>query len=162
MASIRISVCEIYRKEIERVLVRNHVRNAELVIWPCDCTRCSSLGIHIERNIGASAPGGDLGQDHERKEALACENQRDGAAPMCQQLIAQGEFLDVFTRKGFYIASSGWMVNWRTHVTNLWGCPPDMDKSFYRDIMPRVLLLDTQVYEDVDQYVKDFVSHTGV
>ena len=65
----------------------------------------------------------------------------------CFELFMNKGMIDYFIRKGVYLVTSGWMMNWEQHLSE-WGFDQKTAGMFFQESCKSLLLLDTGVYPD--------------
>ena len=64
--------------------------------------------------------------------------------------------------KGTYVLSPGWLVNWRRTVINEWKFDEKSAKQFFREAATSLLLLDSGIYENIEEELQQFAQYCGL
>ena len=72
----------------------------------------------------------------------------------CFEIFLNIEILQHYIRQGYYLVTNGWLRSYRSHIRE-WGFDPASAKSFFRESMKKILLLDTGLRGD---YMPDLLS----
>jgi signal transduction histidine kinase len=79
----------------------------------------------------------------------------------CFELAVNREIVSYYISRGFYIVTNGWLRTYETQIRK-WGFEKDAAKSFFRESMKRIILLDTQIPGDYTPQLLALSEYMGL
>ena len=80
---------------------------------------------------------------------------------LCFYQLTNKTTIDHYLKQGYYIVTPGWLENWKKYVKEDWEFTREVAKQFFASNCKKVLLLDTLLYQNVEQNLKDFSKYIG-
>lgn len=160
MMHLVLTVCDVYQKEIEHVLFTRQIADVAVCVRACNCLQCTGTCFSFEASAGATQTV-DVSDRQAGTLSTGRMQDMDASFSMCQRALVPKGVLDFFTEKGFFVATSGWMMRWKEFIQVRWGFTEETAKAFFAEHLSHVLLMDSCVYGDLSAHVDAFSSFTG-
>jgi signal transduction histidine kinase len=75
----------------------------------------------------------------------------------CFYLLDHRERIDEYLRKGCYLISPGWLINWQYHI-EIWGFDQNTVREFFAESAKELILLDTGIDANSAEHLKAFAE----
>lgn len=164
-----VMVCDVYKEEVSSVLDAGEFPDLELITYPHVCVKIPREKEKLE-NI--------LDRCHNTyKYVISLYDQCDyifkdvnttpklnGIARIyqCLELIASRDLLNYLqSSRNSYIVTPGWLRTWKQHI-NYWKFDRDTARQFFQESISQIVLLDTGIYTDSYDRLKDFADFVGM
>lgn len=77
---------------------------------------------------------------------------------LCFYQVLNPKTVDHFIKNGYYLVTPGWIKRWSKYVKDEWQFSKEIAQMFFADSFTKVLLLDTQIYENIEYDLKEFCN----
>ncbi|MFA5072554.1 MAG: diguanylate cyclase [Nitrospirota bacterium] len=169
-------VCEHYVREAQAAIEAEQLDDAVVIGFPARCGRppltteeltakINALGnIDQVEVFGASCLTGIA--DFTSQDYKVHVHKRD----QCFTLVADLSLINYCLKKGAYLATPGWLANWRTNIERL-GLNQETASEMFAETTTGIVMLETGVNGHNPEHVKEFaeyvhrpfeIIHTGV
>ena len=158
---ICLVVCEILKNEIEAVVRAGNFESVKIVSYPSQCAlarpnsgviRNAMRRCGTSRNrtllIGGCMLSWDLNAEDREGINLLHTDQ-------CLELLINRETLESYAAQGAYLLTPGWLRQWRHHL-QVWGFDRNVARSFFSEIISRLVLLDTGTDAGSAKHLQEF------
>jgi len=79
----------------------------------------------------------------------------------CRGLFVNKSLLKKFVTPGVYLATPGWLKNWTENI-KVYGIDDKTIKKSFKKTVTKIVLLDTEIYDDSLQKLKEFSDYIGL
>ena len=167
MSSQVFVFCENYRKEIEYLDLPAKYPDVEVVFFRSRCGLPPEDWQQVRPDVTQGLPfntlhiasGGCIGGVPEEYRKLF--KQHNCILNQCHHMIVSANLVDFYMAQGYYLITPGWLEHWRERVEQ-WGFDQYRIKDFFRESARAVLLLDTGIYPEAVNNLKEFAAFSGL
>ncbi|MCK6551189.1 DUF1638 domain-containing protein [Myxococcota bacterium] len=168
-AEVKLFLCEHFVAEGRAALETAHLAglSVELLARPCDTSPKvhEALSLSADRALAVEGRGGVLVGGG----CLAGFDRRAHVHPRlsilgpstCFELVAPQALVDRLLSEGAYLATSGWLKDWRARLAAQ-GLTPELAPSIFRESAQRIVLLDTGVEPDAERWLAELAGFVGL
>lgn len=146
-------VCEFYEKEARNIVSAEKLLDVNIQVVPAICKRCVC---NTPEHARTAIP------DQLCIRGDSFNLLYTSKMGMCQSLLAGSSYIENEIAKGNYVLSSGWLINWKRTVINEWGFDEIVAKDFFKESANKLLLLDSGIYDHIEQELQLFSSFSGL
>ena len=169
MPGYRLIVCSNYEKEAEKVIRDEGLNDLDLSCFPscCFCKNEKLKGfIHnlskenYDRNILIASRSCSY-KSFAQELCHIPDNVSFKILDICTVLFINSSLLEYYCRKGAYLVTPGWILSWRKELKE-WGFNQKTAIDFFGECINRVILLDTEIYENIKKHLDEFSDYVKV
>ena len=159
----KIIVCSNFAEETWSVVKKLGLSNTEVKVFNSNCGRPPISIDNIDRlNIDKSNSENILIGSVCTKEIVETEISTNIIKlGNCFQLVLNKELVNHYISKGGYLVTPGWLRNWRNEI-KIWGFDDKTAKQFFAESSNYILLLNTGVVNDIQNYLDEFSIFVGL
>ncbi len=159
----KIIVCSNFAEETWTVVKKLGLSNTEVKVFNSNCGRPPISIDNIDRlNIDKSNSENILIGSVCTKEIVETEISTNIIKlGNCFQLVLNKELVNHYISKGGYLVTPGWLRNWRNEI-KIWGFDDKTAKQFFAESSNYILLLNTGVVNDIQNYLDEFSIFVGL
>lgn len=150
---LTLLVCNFIAPEIAEVLKNGNYPDVELVRYPASCNAPVNTQQSIKRIVsGIDEKSNDIvilssNCLPDSFPELKASHIKLIALKQCFEPFLNSELVFHFIRKGYYLATNGWLKSYKQHIKN-WGFCKNTAPGFFKESMEKLVLLDTQIPGD--------------
>lgn len=163
-AKLTLLMCESIRKETEYIVKHIGSNELELVYYSSPCFECVK---NKPKNLKQV-----IYQNYNNTMMLSCFNVENVHNSMkisnsktfgnCQSLLLGNRLAQSYIAQGNYLITPGLLKNWKHYIMGALGLNADTAKAFFKKNFKSILLLDTNMYERIEEDLKEFSSFVGL
>jgi hypothetical protein len=165
---LQLYVCQSYLPEVNQILSSGDYPDIKLLGYPANCMSFP-LAIQPDTILADNTlkKGEEIvlvGSSCVRTPPADIKsNRRIGIYHLdyCSEVIFSKELIEYYIQKRYYLVTSGWLINYKSHIKN-WGFDPEMAKKFFAESADRILLLDTGIDKDYQQKLDVLSDYMGL
>ncbi|MFC2107146.1 ATP-binding protein [Bacteroidota bacterium] len=169
--NLHFIVCENYLQDVKAVIPDSKKSDIIFHTYPAICDRMHSLlDNHHKINIrdykkdndnsfiiGCCCPY-DLKDDEEK--SWTCKHCI--RPKICFETLLDLPLIEKFIADGYYLITPGWLRKWKFYVIDHWKFNKKTAKEFFSESAKKLLLLDTGVYDNVEDEIKAMSDYVGL
>ncbi|MDO8951044.1 MAG: DUF1638 domain-containing protein, partial [Draconibacterium sp.] len=148
-----ISACNFLIPEIAQVIKNGDYPEVQLISYPVNCTSNALNSAKVSEIASKSVSASDIiviGSFCHSPQNSKIQSNKDVKViqlEQCFELVLNPETIYHFVQQGYYIVTNGWL---RTYERNIhdWGFDKASARSFFKESMKSILLLDTKIPGD--------------
>jgi signal transduction histidine kinase len=162
---LSILSCKNYLKEIEYVIDSVKWKGIDVVLFQTQCNNClrhnfSELRVFADKYINSYR---DVRLLCSEFDLVGCSGgDSKSCFTLCQSILCGSSLLNHYIQRGYYVLTAGWLKNWRRTVVEEWGFEGELGKEFFKESASKLLLLDSGIYEGIDEDIREFSQFTGL
>ena len=164
-----ILVCDAYKAEIRAVLSSGEFPDIELVTYPHVCLNIPGGKDKLENILDNSSRIYKHVKALYDRCAVVSKDSADATGLngmvrlfQCPGMIADKDLLTYLqANDNNYVVTPGWLRSWREHI-NQWKFDRDTAQHFFKESTAKIVLLDTGIYDDSEDNLKEFADFMGL
>jgi signal transduction histidine kinase len=166
--SINLAICKNFLPETEALISRGELENITLMSWGTSCQSSRKTWDEMEAFLNQHSKSTDpliiigscfpmsLSTQHKTSKHIHLER-----LDYCFDLICPKEMVSSLINEGSYLASSGWLKNWRSTLAD-WGFDQMLAQQFFQKSAKKIVLLDTGIYTDSRAALESLATYVGL
>ncbi|MBF0410184.1 MAG: response regulator [Candidatus Riflebacteria bacterium] len=162
--------CASYSRELHFVIDQIGAKNIDVRVIPSTCF--SAKAADVEKNFQLLTEFDSQADSLEvlmpdscvgcRKRMEMSDKFHFSNVSRCIDLVIQEKLVNHFIEKQYYIIAPGWLIQWKAFLINQWKFNADLAKLFFKETAREILLLDTEIYGDLTDQIKEFSEFVGL
>ncbi|OOM16002.1 ATP-binding protein [Clostridium saccharobutylicum] len=156
-----VVVCENFVKEMKLIIQNNNIENVIVVPFVSQCKRNNKNSndliqaiIKCEKKCDKIIVlGGSCCKNLDK--FFKTERYKIKRFKHCFEMIVNKDIVEYFIKQKSYVVSSGWLENWRKNIEQM-RAYKESGKMFFWDSAKKITLLDTGIYENSIDKLKEF------
>lgn len=162
---LNIVVCRHFSREAETILAQEGLQESAALQFFSPTCLCPGPDNSMREQLG-SMPFGDRSRAILMGGCYLTQKKYLNALPahhrvypveQCFHFLVSREIVDAHTKEGAYLLSPGRLADWRTHISQ-WGFTQATARDFFHEFTKYFLLLDTGVYPESADTMKEFAE----
>ncbi|RLD78975.1 MAG: hypothetical protein DRJ10_09525, partial [Bacteroidetes bacterium] len=170
MEKLGLIICSNYYKELKSVIDIEKYDDLVISTFVSTCStpnsderekiaeRLNKLSSKVER-VEILSPQACTGFDLSEKSCINCSYP---GSTTCSEMIASKSYINQLIAEGEYIVTPGWLKSWKKIALEKWKFDKKTARSFFKDTVKKLLVLDTGVYDDYLKELEEFLEFSGL
>jgi len=161
-------VCQAYLAEVNQILKSGDYPDIRVMGYPNDCLSSPLQADKFTELFKNCLTGenevmvvGSSCLREQEKDASYSRKASFHQLDYCAELIFSKELIEYYIEKRYYLVSSGWLMNYKSHLTS-WGFEPSTAKMFFAEAADKILFLDTGIPGDFRPNIEAVSEYMGL
>ncbi|MBI9013134.1 MAG: diguanylate cyclase [Clostridiales bacterium] len=166
-------VCGNFFKEIKAIIESEGYKNVRLNVFPSECVTFKK--VEYENLVDIISKTKEECTSYEVFCSSGCVNIKSideslkttddrvyiNKTDVCFHMLVNKSILEYYIKERNYILTPGWLLKWKHYVKEVWKFNEETAQEFFKDTTSQLLLLDTGVYENTYEHLKEFSEYVN-
>lgn len=164
-------VCGNFYKEIKTIIETENYENVSISAFPSECVTFKK--VEYETLVDVMNKTQNECISYEILSSTGCVNVKSIAestkknndnvsinvTDVCFHMLVNKSILDYYIKERNYLLTPGWLAKWKHYVKEVWKFNEETAREFFKDTTSQLLLLDTGIYENTYEHLKEFSEY---